>query len=71
MIITARGRARDDGRPNDVDREFVNMFMIYDENSSWYLDETGRNSALWPDWTWRFRRRAARLDPAEYQLTAS
>lgn len=39
--------------------------------ASWYLDETGRNSALWPDWTWRFRRRAARLDPAEYQLTAS
>jgi cation diffusion facilitator CzcD-associated flavoprotein CzcO len=36
--------------------------------SSWYLDETGRNSTLWPDWTWRFRRRVARLDPAEYQL---
>lgn len=38
MIITARGRARDDGRPNDVDREFVNLFMIYDENESWYID---------------------------------
>lgn len=38
IIIAARGRARDDGRPNDVDREFVNMFMIYDENESWYLD---------------------------------
>jgi cation diffusion facilitator CzcD-associated flavoprotein CzcO len=36
--------------------------------SSWYLDETGRNSTLWPDWTWRFRRRVARLDPAEYEL---
>ena len=24
---------------------------------------TGRNSTLWPDWTWRFRRRAARARP--------
>jgi cation diffusion facilitator CzcD-associated flavoprotein CzcO len=40
--------------------------------ASWYLDETGHNATLWPDWTWRFRRRAARLDPAEYVLrTAS
>jgi cation diffusion facilitator CzcD-associated flavoprotein CzcO len=36
--------------------------------SSWYLDETGRNATLWPDWTWRFRRRTARFDPADYEL---
>jgi cation diffusion facilitator CzcD-associated flavoprotein CzcO len=34
--------------------------------ASWYLDSTGRNSTLWPDFTWRFRRRAARFDPREY-----
>ncbi|HEU4697994.1 MAG TPA: multicopper oxidase domain-containing protein [Gemmatimonadales bacterium] len=39
IIVTARGRAREDGRPKDVDREFVNLFMIFDENKSWYLDE--------------------------------
>ncbi|HEX2410205.1 MAG TPA: NAD(P)/FAD-dependent oxidoreductase [Solirubrobacteraceae bacterium] len=40
--------------------------------ASWYLDANGRNAALWPDWTWRFRRRVARLDPAEYAVrTAS
>ena len=39
IIIVARGRAREDGRPNDVDREFVNLFTIYDENESWYLDD--------------------------------
>lgn len=33
--------------------------------ASWYLDETGRNSTLWPDFTWRFRR-AARFDAADY-----
>jgi len=38
--------------------------------SSWYLDDTGRNATLWPDWTWRFRQRAARFDPAAYELSA-
>jgi cation diffusion facilitator CzcD-associated flavoprotein CzcO len=38
--------------------------------ASWYLDRTGRNATIWPDWTWRFRRRVARLDPTEYQLDA-
>ena len=28
--------------------------------ASWYLDDTGRNATLWPDWTWRFRRRHGR-----------
>ena len=37
--------------------------------SSWYLDATGRNSTLWPDWTFRFRERAARFDPSAYTLT--
>ncbi|MFL6210581.1 MAG: flavin-containing monooxygenase [Pyrinomonadaceae bacterium] len=38
---------------------------------SWYLDRTGRNSTLWPDFTWRFRRRVARLNPDEYVMTGS
>jgi hypothetical protein len=33
--------------------------------SSWYLDESGRNSTLWPRFTWQFRRRTARFDLAE------
>jgi cation diffusion facilitator CzcD-associated flavoprotein CzcO len=37
---------------------------------SWYLDEQGNNPTLWPDWTWRFRRRTSRFDPAEYLLRA-
>jgi cation diffusion facilitator CzcD-associated flavoprotein CzcO len=35
---------------------------------SWYLDETGRNPTVWPDWTWRFRLRTRRFDPAEHTL---
>ncbi len=38
MVITARGKARPDGRPKDVDREFVVAFMVFDENQTWYLD---------------------------------
>jgi hypothetical protein len=31
IIITAKGKARPDGSPKDVDREFVALFMIFDE----------------------------------------
>jgi cation diffusion facilitator CzcD-associated flavoprotein CzcO len=38
---------------------------------SWYLDATGRNPTVWPDWTWRFRMRTRRFDPAEHTLRAA
>lgn len=31
IVITAKGHARPDGSPKDVDREFVTAFMIFDE----------------------------------------
>jgi cation diffusion facilitator CzcD-associated flavoprotein CzcO len=37
---------------------------------SWYLDDTGRNSTLWPTFTYPFRRRLARFQPAEHITTA-
>ncbi len=39
IIVTRAGEARADGTPNDVDREFVSMFVVIDENDSWYIDE--------------------------------
>lgn len=33
---------------------------------SWYLDDTGRNTSLWPDFTWRFARQTRRFDAAAY-----
>jgi hypothetical protein len=39
--------------------------------ASWYLDGTGRNATLWPDWTWRFRQRTARFDRPSYELRAA
>ena len=38
IIITSKGMASADGKPKDVDKEFVNLYMIVDENTSWYLD---------------------------------
>ncbi|MEJ3404744.1 NAD(P)/FAD-dependent oxidoreductase [Rathayibacter sp. YIM 133350] len=36
--------------------------------ASWYQDASGRNAALWPDWTFRFRRLARRWDPHAYRV---
>jgi cation diffusion facilitator CzcD-associated flavoprotein CzcO len=36
--------------------------------SSWYLDANGRDSVMWPDFTFRYRRRVSEFDPAEYIL---
>jgi cation diffusion facilitator CzcD-associated flavoprotein CzcO len=33
---------------------------------SWYLDATGRNSTLWPDFTFRFRRALSSVRPEDY-----
>ncbi len=35
MIVTARGKARADGSPNDVDREIIASFMQVEEQDSW------------------------------------
>jgi len=31
IIVTARGRAKQDGSPNDVDREFIVLFRVFDQ----------------------------------------
>jgi len=50
----------------EVDRRMRGTVWTAGGCRSWYLDATGRNSVLWPDGTWRFRRRVARFDPGEY-----
>ena len=39
--------------------------------TSFYLDATGRNGVLWPDWTWRFRQLATQFDEGAYVLSAA
>lgn len=38
IIVTAQGKANSDGIPTDVDREFVTLFHIYNENQSWHFE---------------------------------
>lgn len=38
MLITAKGMANPDGTPKDVDREFVSLYTVMDENESWFLE---------------------------------
>ena len=38
--------------------------------SSWYLDVNGKNTTIYPDFTWRYRRETQRFDAAAYELTA-
>ncbi len=42
IVVTRRGMALADGRPKDVDREFVTMFIAINENESWYLEDNIR-----------------------------
>jgi cyclohexanone monooxygenase len=37
--------------------------------ASWYLDQFGHNTTLWPGQTFTFRRHLSRFDPASYDLT--
>jgi hephaestin len=48
LVVTARGKAKPDGTPQDVDREVVMAFAEIDENLSWYIDENIKTFALQP-----------------------
>jgi hephaestin len=48
FIVTRQGMALPDGRPKDVDHEFVNMYIAINENQSWYLDDNIRDHTTDP-----------------------
>ena len=52
----------------EVDRKMVGTVWTAGGCRSWYLDRTGRNSTIWPDFTWRFHRRVSHFAPSEYLL---
>lgn len=37
IIIAKKGKARSDGSPKDIDREFVTLWTVFDENAGHYL----------------------------------
>lgn len=49
-----------------VDRAMKGTVWTAGGCQSWYLDGSGRNSTIWPGYSWQFARRLRRFDPAEY-----
>ncbi len=49
-----------------VDRKMRGTVWTAGGCTSWYLDSTGRNSALWPSYSFTYRMRARRFRPADY-----
>lgn len=45
IIVTARGMARPDGSPKDVDREFITDFALFDETDSWFFEGNGHKDS--------------------------
>ena len=39
IVVTAKGMAKPDGSPKDVDREFINLYTVMNENESWFLED--------------------------------
>jgi hypothetical protein len=54
----------------EVDRMMKGTVWTSGGCSSWYLDARGRNSAIWPGFTFTFKRRVERFDPSEYAVMA-
>jgi cation diffusion facilitator CzcD-associated flavoprotein CzcO len=52
---------------DEMDREMQGTVWTAGGCQSWYLDRTGRNSTLWPGYTFAFRRRAVRLQERDYE----
>lgn len=48
MVITAKGLAKADGSPKDVDQEVFALFSVMDENKSFYLDQELKSLAKPP-----------------------
>ena len=54
----------------DVQRRMARTVGTTGGCTSWYLDAHGRNTTLWPTFTWRFRQGTRRFQPTEYVFHA-
>ncbi|MHA6793134.1 flavin-containing monooxygenase [Pseudonocardia bannensis] len=76
MQVTDRHRARAIDTVRDrqdafnaaIQRKLDKSVWTQGGCASWYLDEHGRNRTLWPDYTFNFRKRTRKIDPADHEL---
>jgi hypothetical protein len=52
----------------ELDRMTEDTVWVTGGCTSYYIDRNGHNSALWPTFTWPFRRRLREFDPSAYSL---
>jgi cation diffusion facilitator CzcD-associated flavoprotein CzcO len=52
----------------ELDRKMAGTVWMTGGCNSWYLDDTGRNSTLWPDWTSEHAKATERFDVGEYEV---
>ena len=65
---SSRSRAVQDAYNDEIQEQLRGTVWNAGGCSSWYLDEKGRNTTLWPTFTFRFRRLVRRFHPADYTL---
>jgi cation diffusion facilitator CzcD-associated flavoprotein CzcO len=75
--MDARGVTSVDVRPDaqarfneHIQERLSNMVWSTGGCASWYLDRNGRNTTIWPGFTWPFRRLLRQFDPEHYELRA-
>jgi cation diffusion facilitator CzcD-associated flavoprotein CzcO len=82
VLQAMRLAARSGGRPlevrEDVQDRYVSRVQERLQDSvwasgcqSWYLDENGRNIAIWPSFTTAYWLRTRRLNPADFELATN
>ena len=48
IVVTKQGMARPDGTPKDIDHEFVQLYMMFNESQSWFIDHNVKTFATDP-----------------------
>jgi cation diffusion facilitator CzcD-associated flavoprotein CzcO len=69
VAVEPTGRAQD-AYVARIDRRMAGTVWSRGGCRSWYLDATGRNSTLWPGYTWSYWLRTRRFDASAYRAVA-
>ena len=66
-VVEVRPEA-EEGWNDDVHKAMGRTVWTTGGCASWYLDERGRNTTLWPGFTFKFRNLTRRFDSASYRF---
>ena len=82
IIETIRVMRKNNWNSVDVKKEAQEKYNVEIQNkmqntvwqtggcNSWYKNKNGKNVTLWPDYTFKFRRRTLHFDPKLYHLAS-